>query len=62
MTTAEFILQVVQADGPCSIKHVLHDCKQQGFTKGFIPALQSLKNARLVETDSEDGDTIISLI
>ena len=63
MTTSDFILLVVQADGPCSLKHVLWDCKQQGFTAGFVPALQSLKDQRLIETYAEDdGSTTVALI
>jgi hypothetical protein len=63
MTTQDFILLVVQADGPCTLAHVLHDCKTQGFTKGFVQALQALKNARLVQTEQdEEGQTIIELI
>jgi len=63
MTTEQFILDVVSADGPCSLKHVLSDCKVQGFTKGFVQALQSLKNKRLIETFIEDdGSVTVELI
>ena len=59
--TRDFMLTVVQADGPCTLKHVLSDCKNQGFTKGIVQALQSLKNEQLVITTDEDGETIIEL-
>jgi len=62
MTTQEYLLLVIEADGPCSLRHAWNDCKFQGYTKGFVKALQSLKDARLVETDTEDGETTISLI
>jgi hypothetical protein len=55
------MLTVVQADGPCTLQHVLNDCKAQGFTKGIVQALQSLKDERLVITEDEDGETIIEL-
>ena len=63
MTTEEFMLDVIKADGPCSLKHVLADCKFQGFTKGFVQSLQSLKNKRLIETFiEEDGSVTVELI
>ena len=62
MTTQDYILQVIQADGPCTLKHVINDCKFQGFTKGFVQALQALKNARLVDTDDQDGETVAYFI
>jgi hypothetical protein len=35
----------------------------QGFTKGFIQALQALKDAGLIRTDSEDdGATTVWLV
>ena len=61
--TRDYMLICVAADGPCSLAHVLADCKFQGFTKGFVQALQSLKNAGLVRTDcDDDGATIIELV
>ena len=60
--TRDFMLLVVQADGPCTLKHVLSDCKNQGFTNGIVQALQSLKDDQLVITTDEDGETIIELI
>jgi hypothetical protein len=59
--TRNFMLLVVQADGPCTLKHVLSDCKTQGFTSGIVQALQSLKDEQLVTTEEEDGETIIEL-
>ena len=59
--TRDFMLMVVQADGPCTLKHVLNDCKVQGFTYGLVQALQSLKDEQLVITEDEDGETIIEL-
>lgn len=61
-STRDYILQVVQADGPCTLKHVLSDCKFQGITKGFVQALKDLKDDHLIETEEEDGETIVSLI
>jgi len=55
------MLLVVQADGPCTLKHVLRDCRIQGFTNGIVQALQSLKDEQLVITVDEDGETIIEL-
>lgn len=59
--TRDYMLIVVQADGPCTLKHVLNDCKVQGFTNGLVQALQSLKDEQLVITEDEDGETIIEL-
>jgi hypothetical protein len=59
--TRDFMLMVVQADGPCTLKHVLSDCKAQGFTNGIVQALQSLKDDQLVITTNEEGETIIEL-
>lgn len=61
--TRDFMLDVVSADGPCTLRHVWLDCQKQGFTKGFNQALHSLKMQKLVETDTDDENvTIISLI
>ena len=60
--TRDFMLDVISADGPCTLKHVLNDCKFQGFTKGFTQALQSLKNDGLIRTDCEDGEITVELI
>jgi len=59
--TRDYMLTVVQADGPCTLQHVLRDCKLQGYTKGIVQALQSLKDEKLVITEEEDGETIIEL-
>ena len=62
MTTYDFILQTVQSDGPCSLKHVLSDCKEQGFTKGFIPAYHALKMDNLIREYLEGSDAIVYLV
>lgn len=62
MTTQEYLLLVIEADGPCSLRHAWNDCKFQGFTKGFVKALQSLKDAGLIRTECEDGDTTVELV
>ena len=61
MTTYDYILQVVQAHNPCSLKYVIWDCKQQGLTKGFIKALQALKDDQLIFTEYEDKETTVYL-
>jgi hypothetical protein len=61
MTTYDYILQVIQAQNPCSLKHVIWDCKQQGFTKGFVKALQTLKDDHLIFTEHEDNETTVYL-
>ena len=61
--TRDFMLDVISADGPCTLSHVWLDCKKQGYTKGFEIALHSLKLEKLVETEFDDENvTIISLI
>jgi hypothetical protein len=60
--TRAYMLDVISADGPCTLNHVWHDCKFQGITTGFSVALSSLKNAGLVVTECEDGETIVSLV
>lgn len=61
--TRDFMLDVISADGPCTLRHVWLNCRMQGITKGFDIALQSLKNSKLIETDSDDENvTIVSLV
>lgn len=62
MTTKEFMLLAIEANNPCSLKHIIWECKDQGFTKGFIQALQALKNDGLIRTIDDDGETIVELI
>lgn len=62
MTTSDYILIVVRADGPCSLRHVLADCKQQGFTAGFVKAFQSLKDQGLIYTETDEEGTTVSLV
>lgn len=62
ITTKDYLLNVVQADGPCSLRYALADCKQQGFTKGIVKALHDLKAEGLIVVDHEDNEATVRLV
>lgn len=53
MTTAEFMLQTIQAQSPCALSYVLAQCKAQGFTRHMVQALHELKATDLIRVDDE---------
>lgn len=62
LTTKEYITLVIEADAPCSLKHLIADCDRQGFTKGFTKAFHELRIEHCINTYQSEGATIIELV
>jgi hypothetical protein len=56
---SDYLLTVIQADNPCSLKHVINDLKNQGMMRGFVPNLHALVVAKIIKI--EDDGTVILL-
>ena len=55
MTHKEYLLTVVCASAPCSLRHVLTDCKIQGFGGArMVKALHELVRDHIVDIDNGD--------
>ncbi len=60
MTHIEAIKTHIEADAPCTLKHVIVWASAQGFGGSkTVQAIQVLKNQRIIETSIDDDGTVI---